>query len=305
MIKKRIKQIVRPLYDGICRLLTNVFGADISKGYQYVHFKRKAAFFPTFGESEIISWLREQGIESGDTLFLHSSWDHFVNFNGSPKSLIDALVDFIGPEGTLLMPAFPAVQDPTQVFKVRRTPSGAGFLTEIFRRYPGVKRSINLNHSVCALGPQAEFLINTHHLSETSWDQNSPYYRLREIDNSWIVGMGVGHDLKVATSLHCVDSMLKDDLPFFNQLFSNPVTYTYEDAEKQTGTHTFYPRIGGKLNTKKVARKMGEQLREGYVSNLDAYVIPARHLIDHAIELGKNGVTMYRWPIPYQWKFKK
>ncbi|QQO57118.1 MAG: hypothetical protein N838_30975 [Thiohalocapsa sp. PB-PSB1] len=41
-------------------------------------------------------------------------------------------------------------------------------MTEAFRRYPGVSGSINLNHSVCAIGPNADSLTRDHQRSETS-----------------------------------------------------------------------------------------------------------------------------------------
>lgn len=177
-------------------------------------------------------------------------------------------------------------------------------LTDIFRRYPGVSRSINLNHSVCAIGPNAEFLTRDHHRSETSWDQFSPYYRLREIDDAWIVGLGVGHRLKVATSLHCVESAHWKENAYYRKLFREEVCYTYKTATGETGEHC-YKKRSGQIYTPKLAKYFTpDELIEDTIEGLEVYAIRARTLIDKAIALGREGKTMYVWPVPWPWYFK-
>jgi len=281
--------------------LLKLFGAN-------TNVSRKSKKTPradfAYSEQEIVDWLKKQGIGKGDTIFVHSSWDNFLNFTGTPRGLIQSLLELVGPNGTIAMPAFPQNQDPGHVFNVKRTPSGAGYLTEMFRRMKGVKRSINLNHSVCAYGYYADYLVKDHHKCSTSWDENSPYYKLKYI-NAWIIGLGVGHNLEITTSLHCVDSILSRELVYFNQLFPYQITYQFIDTNKQQGKHTFYKRVGGPLCTKKVAQYMDKsKLKEGYVQDLSIYAIPADYLIDRAIELGREGVTMYVYPIPWPWKFR-
>src|SRR2546430_10947073 len=43
-------------------------------------------------------------------------------------------------------------------FLVDKAPAYTGLLCEVFRRTPGVSRSIHLGSSVCAVGPDADFL---------------------------------------------------------------------------------------------------------------------------------------------------
>ena len=256
---------------------------------------------------DIIDFLEQSGVRSGDTLFVHSSWENLNSGFFSAADLIKALLAFLGPDGTLAMPAFPpfSMQVSGAVFDTKRTPSGGGLLTEVFRRYPGVSRSINLNHSVCAIGPNAAFLTKDHHLSETAWDEHSPYYRLREFDNAWIVGFGVGHRLKIATALHCVESALWKENSYFKKLFKKEVHYSYKTPDGELSEHR-YKRRSGQIYTPKIAKHFTpNELRESTVAGLELYSIRARILIDKAIELGKTGKTMYVWPLPYPWLFKK
>jgi len=243
--------------------------------------------------SDLLHILRQLGLAHKANIMLHTSWRDFYNFEGKPKDIIDALLDEIGPERTLAMPAFPRCQDPSFTFDVNKTPSGAGLLTEVFRRYPGVRRSINLNHSVCAIGAHAKYLTEEHHLSSTSFDEHSPYYRLMHVGGI-VMGIGVGHNLKAATSLHCVESLLRNEIPAFAQVFSERVTYQYRDAIGNLGEHTFWKRHG-KINAKRLAKHMDRKLLlETNISNLKIYSIPAEYLIERGVYLARNGISIYR-----------
>src|SRR5438876_3152863 len=103
--------------------------------------------------TELRQRLIELGITRGRTLWVQSSWNEFFNVPMKPSEVIDLLRDLIGPEGTLAMPAFPIDHDPGKVFLVDRAPVYTGLLCEVFRRVPGVQRSIHLTSSVCAVGP--------------------------------------------------------------------------------------------------------------------------------------------------------
>lgn len=256
---------------------------------------------------DISNFFKQAGIQNSATVLVHSSWQYLANGNFTPAQLIKEMIRIVGDDGTLAMPAFPpeVMQNPKTVFDVKRLPSGAGMLSDIFRRYPGVRRSINLSHSVCAIGPNAAFLTDDHHLSETSWDQYSPYYRLREIDNAWIVGLGVGHRLNVATSLHCVESALWKENAYYGKIFREEVCYTYKTATGVTGEHCYKRRMG-QIYTPKLAKYFPpDELIEVTIAGLDVYAIRARKLIDKAIALGREGKTMYVWPVPWPWYFDK
>lgn len=252
-------------------------------------------------------FLTGAGVGKGATLMVHSSWESLNSGHFSAADLIKQLIAIVGAAGTLAMPAFPhhSSQKDGAHFDVKRNPSAGGLLTEIFRRYPGVSRSINLSHSVCAIGPFAEFLTKDHHRSETAWDRYSPYYRLGEIQNSWSIGLGVGHRLKIATSLHCVDSALWKENTYFRKLFREQISYSYKTTKGETGNHC-YKKRSGQIYTPKLAKYFTtDELIEDTIMGLEVYAIRAKILIDKATALGRKGKTMYVWPIPFPWYFKR
>lgn len=287
----------------ISKFVTYIMG-NLSDKIHNFYWKQKArGKYASLNLNDIESFLKKSNIKQGDTLFVHSSWQELEQANFTAAQLIKFLLDYLGHEGTLCMPAFPANQSKIREFNVKRTPSAAGLLTEIFRRYPGVKRSINLNHSVIALGKYAQFLVNEHHLSQTACDEKSPYFKLTKIKNSWIMGLGVGHRLKVATALHCVESQLWKTSSYFKKLFREENCYKYVDENGQKGTHCYLIRRGA-IYTPKLAKYFTKQeLIENKIKDIQVYAIRAPILINKAVELGKKGKTMYIWPIPFPWLF--
>ena len=250
-------------------------------------------------------FLKDIGVKDGSTLFVHSSWAELKTSKFSCSELINFLVRYLGNKGTLAMPAYPMDQTGDKIFNVKKTPSAAGLLTEVFRRYPKVKRSINLNHSVCALGLNADYLVGEHNLSETAWDTYSPYSKLGKIEDAWILGLGVGHRLKIATPLHCVDSVLWKEVPYFNKLFKQKICYKYIDENQNKGSHCYWSRKG-QIYTPKLAKYFSkDELIELEIEGVQIYAIKAATLINKATSLALSGKTMYIWPLPFPWLFAK
>ncbi len=141
----------------------------------------------TMGSSEFVKLLASLGIASGATVLLHTSMESIARRvpGLKPLALIRLVQDLLGEDGTLLMPTFPFrgrqrdYADRCQSFDVRRTPSQAGLVTEVFRRMPGVMRSLHPTHPLSGWGRHARELLAGHHLG-TGFGLNSPMYRLRE-----------------------------------------------------------------------------------------------------------------------------
>lgn len=140
--------------------------------------------------------LRALGVTSGATVLVHSSMDRLSRRvpGLKPIVLIRLLQELLGEEGTLLMPTFPFRgrqrdhADRCDTFDVRRTPSQAGLVTEVFRRMPGVVRSLHPTHPIAGWGRHAADLLATHHLG-TAFGPNSPMYKLGE-RGGVVVGLG-------------------------------------------------------------------------------------------------------------------
>ena len=265
--------------------------------------RRLPGRYPRYGEAELRSALERVGVHAGATLFLHSAWDEFYNFDGTPVDLVRSLQRHLGPEGTIAMPAYPLRVTAEAVFDVRRTPTGAGLVPEMFRRMPGARRSVNLVHSVVAIGPNADFLVRDHHRSETPWDQCSPYARLSKVD-AILLCMGLPRSFGFGTAQHCPESLLYHEIPYFRLVFGEPLTCRHRDESGQEGSHVVRRRTG-RFRVGRIRRYIGsDQVRVTYVSNLRIQAISARYLIERLVELGREGITQYYWPIPHRRLFR-
>ena len=265
-------------------------------------FRRK------YSANELVAFMQELGLKKGSNVLLHSSWDEFYNFKGSPNEFIDAVIEAIGPEGTLVMPAYPFLRKKESIFDLERTPTTAGLIPEVFRNYPGVKRSVNI-HSVCALGKHADFLTRDHIHSVTCWDKKSPYYRLSEVDGI-VFGIGLGKAF-VGTIMHCIDSLLREESPYFAQFFTHKKMIkiklsdgTEYEQEYLTSAEDFNYFFTDNHHRKIVNSYFDRSMfsRKRY-SNLTINCYDVKYMINRGIELGRKGIVVYIKPDPNDFYF--
>ncbi|RPI59739.1 MAG: aminoglycoside N(3)-acetyltransferase, partial [Planctomycetaceae bacterium] len=125
---------------------------------------------------EVVEQLRTTcGVKPGDILIVHSSAAAVGQVERGVYGMLDAIKAALTPEGTLLMPVFSGPQ-PNLVFKMKRTPSRVGLLTEALRRAEGTIRSKHPTHSMAAWGKRAEELMAGHELT-TGVGLNSPLHK--------------------------------------------------------------------------------------------------------------------------------
>ena len=159
--------------------------------------------------------LRDIGVAEGQVLFVHSGADWLRSVEGGPMNVLKLLRAALGEAGTLAMPSFPfdtlaSEYLAIESFDIRRSPSKMGLLTEIFRRLPDVTRSLHPTHPVCAQGPLAQYLIESHHLDERPFGPLSPFGRLDE-NNGKILMIGV--DSAFLTHVHVAEDLMGDAFP--------------------------------------------------------------------------------------------
>jgi aminoglycoside N3'-acetyltransferase len=278
-------------------LAQKLLGQEDVRGF--VRIKRLALSKQFYRRPIAVAELRQQlidlGVTRGRTLWVQSSWNEFFNVAMRPSDVIDLLRDLLGPGGTLAMPAFAIDRDPNKVFLVDRLPVYTGLLCEAFRRYPGVRRSIHLSSSVCAIGPNADYLIRDHHLTAMPWGKDSPFCRLMDVE-ARLLGLGAG--FKFMTPLHAVECLLYDEVPFFQKVFDGTIRYRWKRASGETGEHEFMKRIGD-IRPGRLRRHFGPDIcADAKISNLRMLAADAKLFIEHAVALGRRGITVYIEPTP-------
>src|SRR5205814_5623144 len=141
---------------------------------------------------QLVADLRTLGVHHGMTLLVHASLKSLGAVPGGAETVIQSLLDALGPRGTLLLPAlsYQAVKQSPR-FDVLRTPSCVGVIPEHFRMRPGTLRSMHPTHSICAIGAAAKHLLADHHLDDTPVGPHSPLRKLTEA-GGYLLMLGCG-----------------------------------------------------------------------------------------------------------------
>lgn len=149
---------------------------------------------------ELVRDFQRLGLKRGDAVLVHSALSAIGNVRGGADAVIDALLEVLGREGTLLMPALTG-----KLFDVRNSPTYTGLIPEVFRQRKGVLRSFHPTHSVTALGARAEELTAGHLECPTACGKGTPYVKLMDTGGK-ILLIGVDQDRN--TSLHTLEDLV-------------------------------------------------------------------------------------------------
>ena len=161
--------------------------------------------FAPLSRADLVRDLVAIGVRRGDLLMVHSSLRSIGFVKAGPETVVEALLQAIGPEGTLVVPTFtyPFTQDPTFVFDPAHTPSGMGAISEAARRRPEARRSIHLAHSVAAIGPLAETIAMSGGAS--AWDAGSPMRQVFDRSGRYLL---LGVPYQNLTAMHLCEVWL-------------------------------------------------------------------------------------------------
>jgi len=256
--------------------------------------------FRSFGPEDFLAMLRRLGVEKGDVLNIHSSFDRFEGFRGSVLDVIRTLQEAVGPEGTIFMPTMPFPGSATdfvlsgQILDVRRTPSRMGLITEVFRRMGGVVRSVHPTHACAAWGRLAEELTRDHEKAKTPCGHPSPYSKLAEHGGKVLL---LGTGVRTITYFHYVEEVVENLMPF------SPFTteeFTLQTRNKEGELVTTVTRLYDQkwalrryLVPLENELKRKKQWRTARVGGLVSTLIGAEEILQAQIDLAKRGVFFY------------
>jgi aminoglycoside N3'-acetyltransferase len=138
---------------------------------------------PAAARARLAADLRSAGVRPGCPLLIHTSLSAVGHVPGGADTVIDALLEAVGPKGTLVLPTlsylYTNLDSPN--FDVRTTPTNLGTIPETFRSRVGVRRSCHPTHSCAALGPDTAALLDDHGKDRSPVGANSPFRRVRDL----------------------------------------------------------------------------------------------------------------------------
>jgi aminoglycoside 3-N-acetyltransferase len=159
------------------------------------------------GRLEMTSALRKIGVRPGMLLQVHSSLSKLGYVAGGAETVVDALLDAVAPDGTVMVPTFN--HGAAEIYDARTTPSTNGAVTEALRKRPQARRSVHPTHPYAAIGPAAEELT-AGNLEVGTFDPRSPLGKLAA-KGGYVLLLGIGMQANTAAHIgehqarvHCI-----------------------------------------------------------------------------------------------------
>ena len=174
-------------------------------------------------KSDVLNTFEKLGLKSGQVIMVHTSLSSIGYVCGGAQTIIEALIEAVGNDGTIMMPSqswknldpesgvhwevdvdcWQTIRDNWPPYDKDVTPTNTmGAVAEMFRLWNGTIRSDHPARSVAAFGKYAKYLTQGHDLSNIFGD-GSPVGKLYELD-AYVLLIGVGYDKN--TSLHLADA---------------------------------------------------------------------------------------------------
>ncbi|WP_375752252.1 AAC(3) family N-acetyltransferase [Vibrio sp. HN007] len=163
-----------------------------------------------YSKEDLVRHLKNLGVEKGDTVLVRASLSNIGRIERpSKKVIIDALLESVGCEGTIVGLAFTETfvrksNDSQNIIFTKDTKPNTGALANLMLKHPQCKRSKHPTNSFVAIGKNAEFVVNGHDESSLSY---TPISKLMELDGKMLL-IGCVKDSPGFTTVHYAQQVL-------------------------------------------------------------------------------------------------
>ena len=144
-------------------------------------------------KADIVAGLQEIGLKEGNTVIVHTSLSSIGYVCGGAQTVIEALIEVVGEDGTIMMPTqswknldpetgvhwdvseqdWDTIRENWPAYDKKITPTNTmGAVAEMFRSWPGASRSDHPARSVAAWGRHSVYLTEKHDLSDIFGDDS-------------------------------------------------------------------------------------------------------------------------------------
>lgn len=237
-------------------------------------------YFNMNTKETIIKHLEKLGLQNYSTVMVHTSMRKVGKIEGGADTLIDALLQTLGPLGNLVMVLGADDDEPFDLLATAAD-EDMGVVPELFRQRSGVRVNDHAAARYAVHGPQAEFLLNPTQLH----DYHGPDSVLERVTgmNGAVLRLGADADTVTLTHLaeYLADVPNKRRVSLRYERMDSGVQWidSLDDSEgiAEWKEGDYFPRI--LLDYLKT-----DSVRIGRVGNSEAELFPAKDFVSFAKE---------------------
>jgi aminoglycoside 3-N-acetyltransferase len=182
-------------------------------------------------------------IQKGDIVMLHSSYKSFGGVVGGPNEVLDAFLEVLGEEGTLLIPTFNfSSWTKDHYYDILETPSEMGIITEIARLRSEAKRTRHPIYSFSVYGAKQKEFVNVDGLLGIGRDT---VFDLFHKLNGTIVSIGLEYNNSF-TLVHQAETMTEVGYRRYKDFGG---IYLNENREVEIKKYSFFVRATSHVGT--------------------------------------------------------
>lgn len=251
-----------------------------------------------YTRSALAGHLRDLGVEPNDLLMIHGSMRAVGPVIGGVHTVIQALLDAVGPGGTLTAyvdfePYFddddPEEHIPVFDKRIAIAAKDHGILHEALRTWPCTSRSDHPDAGVCALGPLAYDITRTHPL-QYGYGPGTPFERIL---NHGARVLMLGAPLDTITILHYAEAIARIPGKKLVRYRRNMPGLGWVDIEEFDTSEPVH-ELFDEGHFEQIARDF---LRSGYgvqarVGNAVSYLFDAPELVRFGVEWMERRVNL-------------
>ena len=239
-------------------------------------------------KSHLLIDLKKIGIKKGDHISVALSLKSIGHIIGGPKTFVEAIIETVGKNGTVMMNAntnryrLSKIQK-SKIFDPQQTPTINGLVAETFRNRQGTIRSQHPVTSVTAYGKFAKYLTENH-------NQNSrpfiPYSRLAQIGGkSLFIGLG--------NRLVSIRHEAQDLAGLLDAVKTRPRFVRYKDKKGKIGIYSCYSSPCTRQLPKMVPTLLDTQIiKIGRIGLARSVIASTKDLLYKMTEMLKKNPTL-------------
>ncbi|MCB2221975.1 MAG: AAC(3) family N-acetyltransferase [Bacteroidetes bacterium] len=236
----------------------------------------------TVNKDSLVRDLKAIGLQQGDLLHLKVSMRSVGKLEGGADELLDAILETVGEEGTIVSDAFinvfplPLSEEHQQIIADDKTLSYAGAFANAMIKHPKMERSKHPIQKFAAIGKQALNLCENH------TPESGGYDLLDAMAQMDAKNLTIGGDVVGVGTTH----VAIDHLNFKRKEMNTGALYRDQDGEVKLAKTNWNGGCGrGFPKFYPLYREKGGMLAEGKIGNADSVLTSMKKTL--AIEIAK------------------